>query len=182
MKNKQSKPDLLARRLWKHRGQQRPAFAIEPGEGQESVWHYPRPPLLITDRRLVEVRIGECLIAQTTDALRVLETASPPTFYLPRDHVRMDLLMHTDRHSHCEWKGDASYFDIKSGVEIIQQAAWSYEQPLDTFIQIAEYISFYPGRVTCFVDGERVRPGFYGGWITNEIVGPYKGELGTGAW
>jgi len=177
--------DLLAKCLWRHRGQDRPAFAIEPREGQESVWDYPRPPILVPDPRPIEVRAGQLMIASTRHAVRMLETASPPTFYLPREDVRMELLRPGTGKSACEWKGRASYFDVLSRDEVIEHAAWSYEQPLAAFTEITGHISFYPGRVDCYVDGERVRPqagGFYGGWITNEIVGPYKGDPGTGGW
>lgn len=182
-----------ATHLWRHRGQARPPFAIVPGAGQESVWDYPRPPVLVADPRLVEVRLGavggelggEREIASTRRALRVLETASPPTFYLPRADVRMELLVPTPRRSFCEWKGQASYFDAGSGPDAIPAAAWSYEDPTAAFAAIRGHIAFYPGRLACYIDGERVRAqagGFYGGWITGEIVGPFKGEPGTGGW
>ena len=177
--------DLLAERLWQHRGQARPAFAVEPGKGQESVWDYPRPPVLVEDSRLVEVRIDECLIARTRHAVRVLETASPPTFYLPREDSNMGLLRPASGHSFCEWKGQASYFDLCSENAKIARAAWSYENPTDEFKRIAGYISFYPELLACYVGGERVRPqtgGFYGGWVTSEIAGPFKGVPGTGDW
>ena len=185
MKRNHSDPERLAAGLWPHRGQQRPAFALEPAAGQESVWDYPRPPVLVADRRLVEVRVGERSIARTNAAVRILETASPPTFYLPRRDVRMELLQRAGGHSFCEWKGRASYFDVRGEAGPIEQAAWTYEEPFEAFAAIAEHVSFYPGRVACYVDGERVRPqagGFYGGWVTHEIVGPYKGEPGTGGW
>ena len=185
MNKTQPEANLLAGHLWQHRGQARPAFAAESGKGQESVWDYPRPPVLVEDSRLVEVRIDERLIARTTRALRVLETASPPTFYLPRDDVRMDLLQPASGHSFCEWKGQASYFDLRSGNAMIARAAWSYRRPLDVFARISDRIGFYPGRIACYVDGEHVGSqagGFYGGWVTNEIVGPFKGEPGTGGW
>jgi uncharacterized protein (DUF427 family) len=97
----------------------------------------------------------------------------------------MDCLQPTTGGTFCEWKGQASYFDIISGHELIETAAWSYERPFPAFAEIAGHISFYPGRIRCYVDGSRVRPqagGFYGGWITDEIVGPFKGEAGTGGW
>jgi uncharacterized protein (DUF427 family) len=181
----QPEADLLAERLWLHRGQVRPAFAIEPGKGQESVWDYPRPPVLVEDPRLVEVRIDGRLIACTKRALRVLETASPPTFYLPRQDISMDLLQPASGHSFCEWKGKASYFDLRSGDAMIARAAWSYAHPTEAFAHISSHVSFYPGRIACYVDGERVRSqagDFYGGWVTNEVVGPFKGEPGTGGW
>jgi uncharacterized protein (DUF427 family) len=133
----------------------------------------------------VEVRFDDQPIALSERAVRILETASPPTFYLPREDVRMHLLRPAGGHSFCEWKGEACYFDLIAGDRVVATAAWSYEHPFDDFERIAGHISFYPGRVDCFVDGERVSPqigGFYGGWITNEIVGPFKGEPGTGGW
>ena len=175
----------LAETLWRHRGQKRPPFATEPASGQESVWDYPRPPLMVPDRRLVEVRVGELLIAQTRGAIRVLETASPPSFYLPPEDVRTELLQPVGGHSFCEWKGRASYFDVTAPSCVIAQAAWSYEQPLEAFARLADHIGFYPGRIACYVDGQSVRPqagGFYGGWVTDEVVGPSKGEAGTGGW
>ncbi len=186
MTTNRTRDAIVARRvLWQHRGQHRPEFATRPGPGQESVWDYPRPPRLVQDRRLVEVQVGESLVARSTRAVRILETASPPTFYLPREDVCLDLLMPTGGRSFCEWKGQARYFDVHGNDGLIEQAAWSYEQPFDAFAAIAGHISFYPGRVGCYVDGERVRPqagGFYGGWVTNDIVGPFKGEPGTGSW
>lgn len=176
--------DLPTRRLWRRRRQSRPT-AIEPGEGQESVWDYPRPPKLVPDPRLIEVRTQDHFIASTKRALRVLETASPPTFYLPYEDVRMELLQPATGGSFCEWKGHAGYLDLISGDEIIEQVAWSYERPFGPFAEIADHMAFYPGRLHCYVDGERARHqagSFYGGWITNEIVGPFKGEPGTGGW
>lgn len=181
----QSDDDRLAERLWRHRGQTRPAFAIEPRQDQESVWDYPRPPILVRDPRRIDVRAGEVVIASTRRSVRILETASPPTFYLPREDVHMDLLRPAAGGTFCEWKGQASYFDAIIGDEVIEKAAWTYERPFPAFAEIAGHISFYPGRIDCYVDGGRVRPqvgGFYGGWITDEIVGPFKGEPGTGSW
>jgi uncharacterized protein (DUF427 family) len=171
---------------WKHHGQARPAFAEEPGPGQESVWDYPRPPALRSDARRVRVLSGERLIANSTSALRVLETASPPTFYLPPDDVDTRYLkLDPAGSSFCEWKGEATYFDIETEAGRIVDAAWSYRKPKKRFTELAGYFSFYPGKVDCFVDDERVlpQPGrFYGGWMTSEIVGPVKGEPGTSGW
>jgi len=170
--------------MWKYTGVQRPPFAIEPQEGQESVWDYPRPPALVKDHRLVEVKHEDVLIASTLQAYRVLETASPPTIYIPPQDVDMDKLVEIMGRSFCEWKGQASYWGIK---ERRRNGAigWSYKNPNQAFAEIKDYMSFYPGRVSCFIDEEQVRPqpgGFYGGWVTNEIVGPYKGETGRGGW
>lgn len=163
---------------WRWFGQERPAFADEPQPGQESVWDYPRPPACRPDAREVVVRLGDREIARTTAAMRVLETASPPTFYLPPADVDETVLRPGNGTSWCEWKGPASYFDVVLGDETIPQAAWAYSDPKAEFVAIARYYGFYPGRVACFVAGERVRqqPGhFYGGWVTDEIVGPVKG-------
>ena len=171
-----------ARSHWKNRGQARPNFALEPGPGQESVWEYPRPPAVVQDDRMVEVRSGDVLIATTHGAVRVLETSHPPSFYLPPDSIVEGVLIAIPGSSHCEWKGQAEYLGLVPGGQPI---GWRYPKPYDLFEDHANYVSFYPDAVECFVDDEPVRPqagGFYGGWITNEIVGPFKGETGTSGW
>lgn len=185
MPQKSTPSQERAAALWTYRGGARPPFADEPGPGQESVWDYPRPPGIVADRRLIEVRAGSKILARSARALRVLETASPPTFYLPQQDVREDLLSRAGGSSFCEWKGRATYFDLQDGKRHVAAVAWAYEHPPEVFAEIAGYFAFYPGRVDCFVDGERVRPqagGFYGGWVTDEIVGPFKGDRGTGGW
>lgn len=174
-----------ARGAWKLRGQARPAGALEPGPGQESVWDYPRPPVIVNDSRLVQIRFNKELIAETREAKRVLETASPPTFYLPPDSVKSDCLRPGAGQSFCEWKGQAAYYTVCVAGQCVENAAWCYPKPFAAFAEIRNFLAFYPGRVDCFVDGERVRAqagGFYGGWITDEIVGPFKGEPGTSGW
>lgn len=173
------------REKWRYRGESRPLFAVEPGPGEESVWDYPRPPRVEPDDRHVEVRLGETAIAASRSALRVLETAGPPVFYVPSSDVRLGLLEASSTSALCEWKGRASYWSVRAGGRLIEDAAWSYPEPFGGFESIAGYLSFYPSKLECLVDGERVRPqpgGFYGGWITDEIVGPFKGEPGTGSW
>ena len=174
-----------ARGAWRLRGQARPAGAVEPGPGQESVWDYPRPPVIVNDTRLVQVWLNGRLIAETRSARRVLETASPPTFYLPPESVQFDCLQADTDTSFCEWKGRATYFSVCEGKHCVKNAAWTYPEPFAKFTAIKNYVAFYPGRLECYVDGERVcaqAGGFYGGWITGEIVGPFKGEHGTSAW
>ncbi|MGD8698857.1 MAG: DUF427 domain-containing protein [Gemmatimonadales bacterium] len=174
-----------ARDGWEYRGQKRPDFAVEPRAGQESVWDYPRPPRLERDRRRVEVRSGDILVADSERAFRILETASPPTFYLPPDDVNLQYLERSARSSLCEWKGRADYWNLIAGERRIEEAAWSYATPFEGFEAVAGFFSFYPAKLECYVDGQRVQPqpgGFYGGWVTPEIVGPYKGEPGTGGW
>lgn len=174
-----------ARSAWRNRGQARPPFAHTPAKGQESVWDYPRPPALVDDQREVVVMSGETEVARSYRAVRVLETASPPTFYLPPEDVNQDFLVAASGQSFCEWKGSASYFDVRTPEQTVAAAAWSYLEPFAEFAALAGWYAFYPARVACFVAGERVRAqagGFYGGWITREIIGPFKGEPGTGGW
>mmetsp|Transcript_37079 Transcript_37079/g.90897 ORF Transcript_37079/g.90897 Transcript_37079/m.90897 type:complete len:192 (+) Transcript_37079:130-705(+) len=178
-----------AREGWAFRGNERPDFATKPGPGQESVWDYPRPPALVPDSRTVIVKTkgGEHLLAQTTRAIRICETASPPTFYIPREDVvgiaNGKLQESPGETSFCEWKGRARYWKVEGMAE--RSVGWDYPSPMTDSKVIAGHVSFYPGRVDCFVNGERVRPqagGFYGGWITDEIVGPFKGDPGTSGW
>ncbi len=168
--------------MWSYSGQRRPDFAVEPGPGQESVWDYPRPPALVPCSRRVEVSAADRLIAVSRRTVRILETASPPTFYLPPEDVDWSLLDAVAGSSFCEWKGRAGYFALRGRQSVV---AWSYPEPTPEFAAIAGYVSFYPGRVRCTVDGETVRPqpgDFYGGWVTEDVVGPFKGEPGTGHW
>lgn len=163
----------------------RPA-RIPPGPGQESVWDYPRPPAVEpTDSHLVVVHRG-VTIADTTRAIRVLETSQPPAFYLPPDDVRMEHLFRTRHRTFCEWKGAASYYAVQVGDEVVYDAAWAYLQPSPRFTAITGYLAFYAQKLDeCWVDGERVRPNpgaFYGGWITSKVVGPFKGDPGTEGW
>jgi uncharacterized protein (DUF427 family) len=169
--------------MWGNTGQSRPEFADTPGPGQESVWDYPRPPVSRRDDRLIEVRDGDNLIGSTNSSYKVMETASPPTFYIPRDDINWDLLVSTPGQSFCEWKGAAAYWALAS--QPSEAIAWSYPQPQQDFDLLKDAVAFYPGRIACFIDGERVKPQpghFYGGWITLEVVGPFKGEPGTGHW
>jgi len=174
-----------ARSKWKHTGVDRPARAVEPRPGQESVWDYPRPPRLEPDFRevLVAAPAGDEL-ARTHEAMRVLETSSPPTYYVPPETVHWDRLEPAEGCSRCEWKGEARYWRIARD-RSRQPVAWSYPRPFPEYERLRDYLAFYPGRVECRVAAERVRAqagGFYGGWITDEIAGPFKGEPGTEGW
>lgn len=152
----------------------------------ESVWEYPRPPRLEPSPRLVRVSLGGTRIAQSARTYRVLETSHPPVFYIPRQDVLDGVLESVSRSSFCEWKGSASYFDVVVGERREAAAAWTYSSPSMPFAKIRDYIAFYPSRMDeCSVDGEIVvaQPGdFYGGWITSEIEGPFKGGPGSGGW
>jgi uncharacterized protein (DUF427 family) len=160
---------------------------VEPGPGQESVWDYPRPPRVEPTGKRVRVEFGGETVADTTRAIRVLETAGPPCFYIPPDDVREELLRpNLERRTVCEWKGDASYFDLVAGDRVSPAAAWTYVNPKPGYEAITGYLAFYASRVdAAWVDDERVTPQpgrFYGGWITSDVVGPFKGEPGTGNW
>ncbi len=174
-----------ARDHWRWRGDDRPPFAVTPSPGQESVWDFPRPPRLAPDAREVVVRWGSREVARTRRAIRVLETAHPPSFYLPWDDVDRDFLQPAGGASFCEWKGPAQYWDLVDGDERIAGVAWSYPRPLDGAEALGRCVAFYPARLDCTVDGAPVRAqpgGFYGGWITPELVGPFKGERGSEGW
>lgn len=157
-----------------------------PGPGQESVWDYPRPPRVERSGRRVRVMVGGVVVADTTNAVRVLETSHPPVWYIPPQDVRMDLLERAPGTSSCEYKGRATYRTLRLGARVIADACWVYEQPAPGYASIRDHLAFYPGRVdACTVDGERVMPqagGFYGGWITSDVVGPFKGVRGTIGW
>ena len=162
------------------------ARRIEPGPGQESVWDYPRPPRIEPCSRAVRILFAGEVVAESSVALRVLETSSPPTIYLPAGDVRMDLLTPSDKRSHCEWKGGASYYDLAVGDRMSRNAAWYYPEPKRNFQALLGHVAFYAGRVDeAYLGDERVTPqpgDFYGGWITSDIVGPFKGEPGTSGW
>ncbi|MGC5582946.1 DUF427 domain-containing protein [Ornithinimicrobium sp. W1679] len=157
-----------------------------PGPGQESVWDYPRPPRVDPSSSLVEVELGGRTIARTTRALRVLETSHPPTYYLPRTAFAPGVLQPAAGSSFCEWKGDAAYLDLVAGDRTAGRAAWTYPDPSPGFEPLRDHVALYPGLVDrCLVDGEVVLPqpgGFYGGWITSSVVGPFKGDPGTWGW
>ena len=159
---------------------------IEPGPGQESVWDYPRPPSLTQSNRHVVVELGGVVVAETTRAWRVCETSHPPTYYVPREDVADGVLQPARGGSFCEWKGPATYWTVHAGDRTEEAAAWSYESPTPGFTPMTGAVSFYPARMDrCTIDGETVRPqggGFYGGWITDDVVGPFKGEPGTAFW
>ena len=175
-----------ARAGWRWTGAERPPFAAVPAPGQESVWDFPRPPQLEAVDRHVLVRFDGTLVAETRSPMRVLETSHPPTYYIPREDVREATLLTAPGTSRCEWKGSATYWTVRSeGGRVEERVGWSYEDPFEDFARLRGYLSFYPSRLECFVDGARVLPqagGFYGGWVTSDVVGPFKGEPGTERW
>jgi uncharacterized protein (DUF427 family) len=159
---------------------------IEPQPGQESVWDYPRPPRLENSTRHIRVVFNGVTVAATRRAKRLLETSAPPDYYIAPEDVRMDLLTPAPYATFCEWKGAASYYTLIVGGNTVEQAAWYYPQPSAPYTAIKGYIAFYAGKMdACYVDDERVTPqpgDYYGGWITNEIIGPFKGDPGTLDW
>ena len=154
--------------------------------GQESVWEYPRPPRLEPGGCRIQVVLGGITIADTTGALRVLEISHPPVYYLPPDCIVPGTLTPTGRRSFCEFKGWASYMSVTAGDRIEPDAAWAYADPSPGYEAMAGYVAFYAARMdACSVDSERVQPqpgGFYGGWVTSKVAGPFKGVPGSASW
>jgi len=154
----------------------------------ESVWDYPRPPRVQQVSKRIRVVLGGAVVADTARAHRVLETSHPPVYYLPLEDVTPGALEPSGaRGSFCEWKGVATYYNVVGGEgRRADRAAWTYRTPADGYEAIRNAVAFYPGAMDeCTVDGERVEPqpgGFYGGWITGDIEGPFKGEPGTMGW
>jgi uncharacterized protein (DUF427 family) len=159
---------------------------IMPGPGQESVWDYPRPPRVENSSKHIQVVFNGVVIAETQRAVRVLETSHPPVYYIPPQNIKMEHLRRASHSSYCEWKGQAAYYDIAIDDQLVKNVAWSYHDPTPGFEVIEGHVAFYPHLVdACYVDGEQVQAqtgGFYGGWITSDIVGPFKGEPGTWGW
>jgi uncharacterized protein (DUF427 family) len=152
----------------------------------ESVWDYPRPPRVEPSSRQIRVVFNDTTVAETNRAARVLETSHPPVYYIPPGDVKQQFLSQSDHHSRCEFKGLATYYTLKVGEKVATNAAWSYHNPSAGYESIKDHIAFYPGRVdACYVDKERVQAqegDFYGGWITSDIEGPFKGGAGTAGW
>jgi uncharacterized protein (DUF427 family) len=158
----------------------------DAGDAQESVWDYPRPPRLEPARCRLRVILGGVTIADTDSGLRVLETGHPPTYYFPRADIRSGALIRDDGSSWCEWKGQARYHAVRGADRAVRRGAWSYPTPSPAYARLAGMVAFYPALMdACFVDDERAQAqpgGFYGGWITNCVVGPFKGAPGTEWW
>jgi uncharacterized protein (DUF427 family) len=154
--------------------------------GQESVWDYPRPPALVASDEEVIVVLGGVEICETRTSWRVLETSHPPTYYLPQNAFVDGALRPARGHSFCEWKGDASYFDIVGGERTAVKAGWYYPHPTGRYGALRHHVALYAGAMDyCLVDGERVVPqpgGFYGGWVTSAVSGPFKGIPGSMGW
>jgi uncharacterized protein (DUF427 family) len=173
-----------ARSRWRYTGNERPPLARTPDGSEQSVWDFPRPPSVEPVLDEICVRAGDIVIARSRQCLRVLETGGPPTYYIPGPDLERGLLSQAAGRSWCEWKGEAHYWNLDLDGEQMRHAAWSYPTPFPEFDRLRDHFSFYPGRLECLVGSVRVLPqpgGFYGGWVTPELVGPFKGEPGTEA-
>ena len=159
---------------------------VEPGPGQESVWDYPRPPAVEQSSQHIRIVFNGEVNADTHHAVRVLETSHPPVYYIPPADIKTEYLLPTTRHTVCEFKGQASYYSLNVGGKTALYAAWYYPRPEPAYQSITNYVAFYPSKVdACYVDDEPVQAqegDFYGGWITHDIVGPFKGGAGTMGW
>jgi len=148
----------------------------------ESVWEYPRPPRVEASTRRIRVVFGGVTIAETTRALRVLETSHPPVYYVPPEHVRKEYLRPSRLHTLCRFKGVAGYYDLDVEGRVARDAAWSYSEPSPGYELIRDCLAFFAGCVDeCYVDEERVTAPegcYYGGWLTSDIEGPFKGGPG----
>lgn len=159
---------------------------IEPGPGQESVWDYPRPAIAEPTTKRIEIIFAGRVLADSRRAIRVLETSHPPSYYVPPEDVAMALLSPHPQRSICEWKGPAQYFSVRVGEQVAEAAAWAYPRPTPSFEILRDHIAVHPQLMeACRVDGELATPqagGFYGGWITADVVGPFKGGPGSMGW
>lgn len=159
---------------------------IQPEPGQESVWNYPRPPRLEQSDKRIQIVFNGITIADTNRAYRVLETSHPPVYYIPPNDIEMQYLVKENGRSFCEWKGQAGYYSLEVNGKIAKKVGWYYPSPTINFTAIKDHVAFYAAPMDiCLVNGEEVTPqpgDFYGGWITNDIVGPFKGEPGTIGW
>lgn len=172
---------------WAASAGRRPTKLQPAGPGQESVWDYPRPPRLERVSKRIVVEFGGQRIVETTAAYRVLETSHPPTYYLPpTDFAEGSLLPSQRRGSYCEWKGQASYWHINAGGQRATDVAWSYPDPFDEYAPLKDHVALYCAPMDrCLVGDAIATPqpgGFYGGWVTPDLVGPFKGDAGSEGW
>lgn len=157
-----------------------------PGPDQESVWSYPRPAIAEpTSAHVVIVHAG-LQLANTRSAIRTLETSHPPSYYIPASDLALAHLRRAAGGSYCEWKGSAVYWDVVIGDLVLSRVGWSYPNPTPAFECLKDHLAFYAAPFDrCTVDGEIVTPqagGFYGGWVTSRLSGPFKGGPGTQGW
>lgn len=156
------------------------------GPGQESVWDYPRPAIAEATTAHIVIEHRGRILVDTRAAIRTLETSHPPSYYIPPADIAPGILRRADGASFCEWKGVATYWDVIVAGSVLRDAAWSYADPTPAFAALRDHVAFYAAPFDrCLVDGETVVPqpgGFYGGWITSRVVGPFKGIAGSRFW
>lgn len=159
---------------------------IQAKPGQESVWDYPRPPRLERSTKQIEILFNGQKIVDSRDAFRVLETSHPPVYYIPLKDIKEGVLQPAPGSSFCEWKGQASYYNVQVDGKTAERVAWTYKRPTSAFQPIQDHVAFYAWAMDeCRVEGEVVTPQpgrFYGGWITKNVVGPFKGQPGSMGW
>ena len=189
MTRKTPSSDRLKResKLWTYNGSNRPSFAKKPRDGQESVWDYTRPPFVEEMSQHVALYVSDKKIAETNRPVRVCETASPPCYYIkPSDFIDGEVVKVVGPSSYCEWKGKAVYWNLHIFNRVLENFAWSYPEPNSEYMMLKGLLGIYPNRIDrCELNGEKVLPqpgGFYAGWVTQNIVGPFKGEPGTQGW
>jgi uncharacterized protein (DUF427 family) len=153
---------------------------------RESVWDYPRPPAVEDVAQRIKIIFNDEIIVDSNNAKRVLETSHPPVYYIPKEDIKAGTLQAAAGRSWCEWKGEAHYYDVRVGNRTAKKAAWYYPDPTPEYAQIKDYVAFYASKMdACFVGDERVKAqagDFYGGWITSNLDGPFKGGPGTVSW
>ncbi|MDN5920515.1 MAG: DUF427 domain-containing protein [Pseudonocardia sp.] len=159
----------------------------KPGPGQESVWDYPRPPRAERVHRRAVLRHAGVVVAESDDLVRLLETGHPPTYLLPRTAFTEGMLTVVDRRTFCEWTGIAHYVDISvPGADPLRSVGWWYAQPDARYPELTDRVAVYVAPFDEIrLDDQVVRPqpgGIYGGWVTGEIVGPFKGAPGSQDW
>jgi len=156
------------------------------GPGRESVWSYPRPPVSQPSPAHIVIAHRGVIVAETRASIRTLETSHPPSYYIPPAAIAPGILRRAEGASFCEWKGAATYWDVVIGDLVLPRVGWSYANPSPGFVSLREHVAFYAGPFDrCCVDGEQVTPqpgGFYGGWITSALAGPFKGAPGSLGW
>ncbi len=156
------------------------------GKPIESVWDFPRPPRVERVPWRIRVVHAGVTIVDAPEAHRVLETSQPPAYYVAPEHVDLDRLRPSERRTFCEWKGSAHYADVVVRDDVAADAAWTYPAVTAPFAPIVDHWAFYAQSLDeCWVDDERVAPNdgsFYGGWITANVTGPFKGAPGTAHW
>lgn len=160
---------------------------IPPGPGQESVWDYPRPPRIEDTTKRIRVIFNGELIADTRRSKRGLETSHPPCYYIPPEDIKMEYLIPSNYSPYCEWRGYSKYYHLKVGDRQAENVAWYRDKEIHAgYEEILGYVGFDPRPMdACYVDDEKAQPqqgNFYTGWITSDVVGPFKGGPGTSGW